>query len=500
MRLKQEDGQSIIIVALAMSLFLVGALGLGVDGAHLYAQRQMAQTAADAAALAGIMSIFDNTNNVTGNTAKFSTSAAFTCTTSDAKTPCVYASKNGFGSSTDDTVTIDFPASTAAPGVAFTTDTTDYPVTLIRATIQRNVSTTLMRFLGSNATTVKATAMAGIVSSSGSVPILVTHPTLAPSLSLQGTPTIQICGGPSRSIQVNSNAGTAASTGGNGTFDLSHAGPADPGNCTTGTGADLGVWGGPSSSPSASYGTTGHYVQPASPILDPLASVTPPAVPTVIGSHIGLAKSTSGCPASPKKGCQLYSPGLYTGGIDGKNSTPVFKPGIYYIQSTSGMSCAANCDMYMATGYTDSGAGSTGTGWTGNMLVYNTGPSGSASQAGAFNLGANGSINLVGSPSGSSYDGILFFQDRSSKAQTHSLGGGGGMTLVGTIYLTNTLATMTGSPAQYQELDLSGGSGSGTLVTGEIIVGALHLGGNSTITMNLNSSVAYNLSQVALVN
>ncbi|MGO4516053.1 TadE/TadG family type IV pilus assembly protein [Terriglobus sp. 2YAB30_2] len=493
MRFKEEDGQAVIIVALAMSIFLIGAIGLGIDGSHLYSQRQMAQTAADAAVTAGMMSVFNSTN--TSGAAAFSTSGSFTCGTSDAKTPCVYARNNGFGGSASDTVTIDFPGASGAPGVSLATG---YPVNVVRATVSRNVNTFLVAMIGQTATTVQATATAAIVSVVSPVPILVTHPTMASSLSLQGTPSIKICGGPSRSIQVNSTSTTAASTGGNSSIDLSHAGPNDTsGNCTTGTGADLGVTGGPTTSPSVSYGTTGHYVEPDSWMQDPLAGVSPPNVATLptAPAPAALANGTSGCPASPGKACMLYSPGIYPTGIDGKNSTPVMKPGIYYIQS-KGMACSANCDMYMATGFTDGSTG-TNTGWNGTaagggIMVYNTG-------TGIFDLGANGTINLIGSPSGSAYKGILFFQDRTAAAATHKLGGGGAMTLVGTIYLTNTRTTMLGNAAQFQQLNLQGGSGSGTLVQGEIIVGALQLGGNGTITMNLSSLAIYNVNEVALV-
>lgn len=493
MRFQEEDGQAIIIVAVAMSIFLIGAVGLGIDGAHLYSQRQMAQTAADAAATSGMMSVFNSTN--TSGAAAFSTSGSFTCGTSDAKTPCVYGRNNGFGGTASDTVTIDFPGSAGAPGVNLATG---YPVNVLRATVSRNVSTLLMGLIGQTATTVQATATAAIVSVVSPVPILVTHPTLTNSLSLQGTPTIKICGGPSRSIQVNSTNATAVNTGGNSSIDLSHAGPNDTsGNCTTGTGADLGVTGGPTTSPSVSYGTTGKYVEPDSWMQDPLAGVNPPnpaSLPTA-PAPTALANGTSGCPASPGKPCYLYSPGIYPTGIDGKNQTPVMKPGIYYIQS-KGMSCSANCDMYMATGFTDGSTG-TNTGWDGTatgggIMVYNTG-------GGNFDLGANGTINLIGSPSGSAYKGILFFQDRTAAAAVHNLGGGGAMTLVGTIYLTNTRTTMLGTPAQYQQLNLQGGSGSGTLVQGEIIVGVLQLGGNGAITMNLSSLAIYNVNEVALV-
>ncbi|MBS1820558.1 MAG: hypothetical protein JST61_01070 [Acidobacteria bacterium] len=499
MRFKDDDGQAIVLVAVAASIFLIGAIGLGIDGSHLYAQRQMAQAAADSGAVAGIMSIFDGTYT-SGATAFPLT--AFTCSTADARTPCAYVSKNGFGGTASDTVTVDYPST--APGVSLATVGSGVPANLLRVTVSRQVKTTILRLLGivgggTSAATVKATATAAIVSVSAPVPILVTHPTLSGAFNMSGNPSVKICGGPHRSIQVNSTSATAnTSNGAKATIDLSHAGPPDPGNCTTGQGADFGTTGGPSTEPFGTFTVgNGAYVPKTSPIKDPLASVPVPPIPTNtgnMGTSVALADGVSGCP-SPNTGkpCQLYYPGLYTGGIDGKNKTPVFVPGIYYIQSTSGFSCAANCNMYMATGFTDT---YTGTGWTGNVLFYNTGSTAKPTQAGPFSLGSNGTINLIGSPTSSVYKGILFFQDRNSAAQSHTLGGGGQMTLQGTIYLNNTTMTST----TYQSLSLQGGPGSGTLIQGEIIVGTLSLGGNGGITMNLNSTAAYIVNEVALVN
>ena len=80
-----EDGQSILLVVVAMSVFLIGALGLAIDGAQMYAHRQMAQAAADAAAQAGMMSIFRGTNATA--TFPFGTGnppiASSACTTTD---------------------------------------------------------------------------------------------------------------------------------------------------------------------------------------------------------------------------------------------------------------------------------------------------------------------------------------------------------------------------------------------------------------------------------
>jgi Flp pilus assembly protein TadG len=510
-RVKDEDGQAIVLVALAMSLFLLAAVGLAVDGSTLYTHRQMAQAAADAAAQAGIMSIFDGTNTLTGNAAAFTAGTAFTCTTTDSKTPCAYARLNGFGGSATDTVTVSFPANSTVPGVVFSPSATD-PTSLIKVSVSRDVNTTLMRLLGSTVTTVRATAMAGIVDIIAPVPILITHPTLDGALSMNGTPTIQICGGPSRSIEVNSSSAIAESTGSNPTIDLSHAGPLDTlGTCTTGTGADFGVWGGPSPSPTFTFlpGTKpGKYLPKASPIQDPLKDVPAPPVPTTAGTQIPFAPTTTLqgqlCPASAAPHpCTLLTPGLFPTGINLTITTVFMEPGIYYIQ-TGGFTCGANCSIAMAS--PANADVTTGTGWDGTVagggvLVYNSG-------SGQINIGSNGSVDLTGSPAGSIYKNILFFEDHTASANTsaqhpknpHSMGGGGSMILRGTIYLTNTLDIMNGTPAQYQELDLQGTPGNTTKIQGQIIVGALQLGGNAGITMNLNSSTTLVVRQVALVN
>jgi Putative Flp pilus-assembly TadE/G-like len=500
--IKGEEGQALILVAVAMSIFLIGAIGLGVDGSHLYAQRQMAQTAADAAALSAIQSVFDGTYNVTGNPAKFSVASSFTCSTTDARTPCVYAAQNGFGGIAADTVTMSFPSS--ATGVSLAAG---FATELAKATVSRQVSTTLLQFFGSTATTVTATATAAIVSVVAPVPIIVNHPTLTGSFGGNGNVGVTICGGPHRSIQVNSSNGTATTTAGSSNLvNLTHAGPPDTGNCLTGLGADFGVTGGPpnASSFTVSYGSTGRYLDKATRIDDPLAAVNPPdpaTLPTAAPPDGTAGPLNGGCPAGAKKPCYLFYPGIYPTGLDAKNKTPVMAPGIYYIQGTLGVDCTANCQMAMATGITDTGTSSatqtyTNTGWDGTKLgggvmFYNTG-------TGVFNLGSNGNVNLIGAPATGTYKGILFFQDRTAAAAAHSLGGGGAMTLIGTIYMTNTKATMLTTPSKYQQLTLQGGPGSSTNVNGEIIVDSLQLGGNASITMNLNNP-SVTVNQIALV-
>jgi hypothetical protein len=471
---RSEAGQAVLLVVLGMGIFLLGAAGLALDGSHLYAQYQMAQAAADGAAEAGVHSIFVGSNTAVGNTHGFATTA-FTCASSDTRTPCYYAQTlNGFNDTTD-TVSVSFPTATQ-----------------VRVRVQRQVSTTLMSLLGPTASTISASGTAGIVSIASPVPIIVTHPSLSGSLSFNGNPTITITGGPRRSIQVNSFSSSAISTTacGNATVDLSGAGP-------NSNGADFGNQGGGATACFTFLPGVGRYLDPATWIPDPLAGVSAPPIPTIVNpAPVALADGVSGCPSPSIKACQLYSPGLYTSGINVANNTAVFKPGIYYITS-NGFVSGAHGYMRMATGFVD-GATGTNTGWTGNMLVYNKGNG----NGDVFNLGANGDVNLVGSPSSSAYQGILFFEDRNSAAhfgppanQAHSLGGGGAMTLVGTIYINSNANTAT----TYQELDLQGSSGNATNIQGEIITSTLKVQGSSGITMSLSATPSYTVRQVALV-
>jgi hypothetical protein len=467
-----------VLALVGISVFILAAIGLGLDGSVLFAQHQMAQTAADAAAEAAALSVFDGTN--TSGTAAFSTGASFTCTTSDARTPCIYAAMNGFGAIASDTVTVSFPGS--APGVTLSGDA----VPVIKVTVARAVPTTLMRLFGTASTTVRATATAALVNVPSPVPLLVTHPTMANAISMGGTTTITLCGGNQQSIEVNSSSASAYNGGG--TIDLSHAGPADGGQCTTGTGADFGVWGGPATQPGSITLGTGRYDQPSSPILDPLANILPPTKPSAHAANTALANGVGGCPAAPVKPCNLYHPGLYSSGINVKIETAVFAPGVYYMDNSGGFQSGANGNMYMCDPSYCSADPTTGSG----MLVYNAG-------GGTFGVGSNGDAILVGTPVTSTYKGMLFFEDRNAPAATHILGGGGCLSLLGTIYLNNTLSTMLADSTHYQTLEYHGNPCSTTYTEGLVIVNALVLKGTADLAMKLRPDPYLAIRKVALV-
>jgi hypothetical protein len=170
-----------------------------------------------------------------------------------------------------------------------------------------------------------------------------------------------------------------------------------------------------------------------------------------------------------------------------------------------------------AQGPTDANDPLTGTGWSGQMLIYNSPSPPVDTSNDIFSISSNsgkwngnpafpnpdtcpsGGNCLVGSPSASVYKSILFFQNRTTATTlNHQLQGGGGLTLLGTVYLTHTAASIA-SDGKFQSLSLQGNSGGVTKVQGEIIVDELSLGGSSTVTMNLLSTATFSVRQVALV-
>ena len=167
-------------------------------------------------------------------------------------------------------------------------------------------------------TTVTATATAAIVDVFAPIPIIVLHPTLNDAFQLQGNPAITICGGPTKSIQVNSGNTTEASHCRQRNYRSLHAGPKELGDCTLGTGADLrGVSAKPSTPPSGNVTWVRRtYVQPASPIRDPLASVNPPPVP-----------ATAACTHVSRLG-QVQVPSLVQWPRD-RTAVPFSSPGLY---------------------------------------------------------------------------------------------------------------------------------------------------------------------------
>lgn len=135
---REESGQSTMIVVVVIGLFLLGFIALGIDVGYLFQQQRMAQSAADAAAVAAAeeMSSSNNANEQTVANAM--------------------AKLNGFdpGASVNPaTVTLSTPSSGNYSGSS----------SYIRATVSRPVPTFFMAFFNPSAATlnVSATAVAG---------------------------------------------------------------------------------------------------------------------------------------------------------------------------------------------------------------------------------------------------------------------------------------------------------------------------------------------------
>jgi hypothetical protein len=378
------------LVIVSLSLFVLGALGLAIDGAQLFAQRQMAQTAADAAAEAGSMSIFNGTNATAPNPfATESPPASFTCTTNDGRTPCVYAALNGFGGTANDTVSITFP--TTVSGVTLT-GTASVPA--IAVSIQRNVKGALIQMFGPSVTVVKARATAGIVGTVPATCIYTLDPSSAGAFNASNGAVVTMdCGIDVKSTSASggtiSGAATVTAAGINGKFSISGGGSSTP--------APTNV---------------------ASTVTDPYASIPAPAVASSCdAAHTNYA---------PGWGTWSIYPATFCGGITiGNGATATFNPGVYVIKGGS---------LSLIGGATVTGSG---------VMFYLTGTN---ATYGSVNIGNGATVTFTPATSGT-YMGLLFFQDRTiTSAVNATFSGGVALQLTGGLYFpTTTVSYQNGS-------------------------------------------------------
>src|SRR5437899_8107564 len=281
-RWSTQQGQAFLFIVILIAFFLLAVLGLATDYTQVWAHRQMAQGAADAACQAGAADVFLKGTDPTASTdfpgLDFSwIGPTFDCSVKPSSVPCQYASFNGYSGSN---VSVSFPSS--LPGVSgipsgFGTVTNPY----IKVTVTDPVATYFTR-IASSIKTVNVTASAGCGLNviNAPVPLVVLHRTAGPSLQVNGSASVTVLGGPTRSIQVDSSSSTAVSAG---TVDLHLAGPG-------GSGADFAVFGGPTTKPAGvNVGTSGKWIPGANPFGDPFASTSAPTRPTGAGSA-GSAK------------------------------------------------------------------------------------------------------------------------------------------------------------------------------------------------------------------
>jgi hypothetical protein len=298
-----QQGQAFLIIVIFIAFFLLAVLGLATDYSQVWAHRQMAQGAADAACQAGAADLFLKGTDPTASTdfpgLDFSwIGSSFDCSALPNSVPCKYASFNGYSGST---VSVSFPSTVdGVSGIPAGFPTIAHPY--IKVTVTDPVATYFTRIASSIRTVdVKASASCGFNVINAPVPLVVLHRTASPSFQVNGSASVTILGGPTRSIQVDSSSSTAVTVG---TVDLHLAGPG-------GTGADFAVFGGPTAKPAGvNVGTSGNWIHGANPLGDPFAAVTAPSRPTGAGSAKPVTYKENGCPDA--SGCIEYSAGDYT--------------------------------------------------------------------------------------------------------------------------------------------------------------------------------------------
>src|SRR5258706_5457560 len=512
-RFASQRGQTFLIIAVFIAFFLLAVMGLARDYGQVWAHRQIVQAGADAAGKAGAADLLLNYQDPTVSSAYPQVSlgwigSAYNCSTNTGSSPCKYAALNGYSGSN---VSVSFPGKPASappipagfPGIGSA---------YIQVSITDPVPMFFTKLLSPTKTfNIAAKAVCGMVTVNSPVPITVLSPTAGPSLGMSGAmSSITIYGRPQRSVQVNSHSATALSAGRG--IDLSKSGPSF-------TGGDLGVFGGPATKPgSVNVGSTGHYLDPASPIGDPFATL--PAVSSAgmpvqsSGGSGTVPHGTNGCPDTG--GCAQYLPGNYTGGIDVPHGTAIFDPGIYYVNgdlffdtlSNSRPSAknatiapygtifyVTNCSTTCIHVKSNSGADTSLDPFSSSNLACPGAPA--YAPPPGVTAPTQGNILMApctgpyGNASGT-YRGILFFVDRSISGAVGSWGGGGSFILAGSIYVHNTTSSN-------DTFTLGGNSGSTSLVIGNMVVDQLGMAGNPNIAMQLDPNATYPILKVELL-
>ena len=396
----RRRGQVLLMVTFAL-IPMFGILGLVTDFGYMHFIKMSAQTAAEAAAQAAIISFHETVGGaspacgdagVVCSTDPADCAANITTPTNPIERGCMYAQTHGFNS-TNQRVTYQADVASTPP-TAPGTGTAAYWVTF--RVIQR-VPQLFSAVLGNTSGLVAARSTAAISGTSNCIYAL--NPHASGAVSVGGTASLVSSYG----IYVNSDNSCAISTNGNGAI-LSAPEYDDVGGACTQNPL----------TPSANTGV--------SPASDPLAALPAPASAPYTCDHIGTF--------SPSNDTTL-SPGVYCGGIHVGNATYTFSAGTYILVG-GGLSTQSSNSHILSTGgvtfYNTFGA-------TTNSSTYSYSP---------ISIGATSTVSLI-APTSGTYAGILFFEDRNSPAANDDYGGGATAVYQGIIYARNASVTMYGN-------------------------------------------------------
>ncbi len=404
-------------------VFLFSIVGLCVDLGWGYYRKQAAQTAADAAALAG--SSYAMGLTPCGTSAPCSTSSCASLSTASALySACQYAAANGFtDGSGNATVSVTGGTGTPTNGPA---NSTNY---WVQANVSQSLPELFLGFAGFHTATVSARSISGVIGYTSGPPYCI-H-TLNSSNSnaffMSGSNSSLTLSG--CSMYVNSNSSQALVV--NGSASLTNTGGSNI--AVVGTANINGA-----SCPSG-------YTCSAASVSDPLASL---AAPTFSGCDVTNGNYTSGSTTINPSNKSVYV-FCGTGGssaITISAATVSFNPGIYIING-------GGININSTSVVTGSG-----------VMFYNTATSGKTISG----ITISGQPNVtLSAPTSGAYRGILFFQDRStSYSSGNNFNGGSTLALNGTLYFPGSNVTFSGTAAgaaSYtaiiaQDLTINGGA------------------------------------------
>jgi hypothetical protein len=532
-----DSGQAAFVLVLMLGTFLLAIFGFSVDLTNIWFHRQAATAASDAACQAGAMDLLASAGGLVLSGTGFTAGNAGDCISASAATMCSYAKLNGYdgaglnSSQASNAVSWIFPQS--VPGV--TPGVGSHP--FLKVSITENVQTYFIALVtASHVQPITVSTTCGLTLMKGAAPMVVLHPNMSGAFYYSGGGALDIVGGPSRGLQVNSTSDTAIQWLASGMIDLSMGGPSQ-------TGSDVAVVGGPTTGPtngtSSGFlgGSTGSWRGNALPVSDPFSAVVAPAsihslTPASTESGTWVAYGTDGCPdhsggtGNTAHACKEFSPGYYPGGINlpsvmNRYSTAIFAPGIYYMNGSLTASNSDTVRMAKPAGYQQT---------DGVMFYFFTGSLAISGCSGCSNSGVDNvaasdltcdglappaALNMPASlygnvlwgqctANGSYWDsgndtpdkrgvpgsrGLLIFQDHGNTS-TPSLTGSGALSFAGALYFHST--------SYADVLSLSGGSTSGTFILGEIIADQVSLTGSGVIKLALNPAASMDVSKVAI--
>ncbi len=393
-------GQIITVAALFFPI-LLAFMGLSLDAGLLFHTKRRMQAAADAGAMGGARELWRGNNALVTSAAKNDT---------------------GLNSFNDKNATITVnnpPASGPHAGDAG----------FVEVIISQPVPTYFMRIINQQSETVKARAVAGIVTAADGC-VLALDPSMRGALTVQGTSILNAdCG-----VMVDSNDTRAIVANG--------------GACIYGGPNGIGV--------SGDYVANGSanclYPSPAVDVpraMDPLAYMTPPAVP--VSPVFSDTKITGGV--------AILSPGQYDNGITITGGVVTFLPGVYILNG-GGLQISGSPVV-------------TGLG----VMFYNTSVSGGKGKGtwGTFNINGTATVNFK-APFTGSYAGVLFWDDKNAPnlPPGNVINGNSLSGFEGALYMPSTSLTYSGT--------------SDTSNWTMLIADAITVSGNATVSSNYSLS------------